>query len=90
MTMEDTDRGLICDKIIGLLEEALGPEKANKVGLLLYDLVEEGRAQAVAYIKDLEIYDALVPVKEALAEHRHLSTGEASITLREVIKKWFK
>lgn len=88
--MSDTDQARICDNIQEALKGPLGEAKAEEVAALLYNLAEEVRSSLVTYIKEIEIHDALVPVKEALAEHRHLSTGEASINLREVIGKWFR
>ena len=84
------DLAVICDHIEEALREPLGEAKAKELAALIYDLAGEIRSQTVIYIKEVEIHDALIPIKEALAEHRHLSTGEASINLREVIEKWLK
>jgi hypothetical protein len=84
------DLAVICDHIVEALREPLGEAKAKELAALIYDLAGEIRSQTVIYIKEVEIHDALIPLKEALAEHRHLSTGEASINLREVIEKWLK
>lgn len=84
------DLAVICGHIEEALREPLGEAKAKELADLLYDLAIEARSEAVSHVQDLMIPDALIPVKEALAEHRHLSTGEASINLREVIEKWFK
>lgn len=84
------DLAVICAQIEEALREPLGEAKAKELAALIYDLAGEIRSQTVIYIKEVEIHDALIPLKEALAEHRHLSTGEASINLREVIEKWLK
>jgi len=90
--MSERNQGLedIGFKLIEALTEALGETRANEVAALLYDLAKEARAQAVTYVREIEIHDALIPIKEALAEHRHLSTGEASIALKEALDQWIK
>ena len=84
------DLAVICAQIEEALRGPLGEAKATELAALLYDLVVETRSEAVSHVQDLMIPDALIPIKEALAEHRHLSTGEPAIRIKEALERWLK